>query len=61
MVNDKTGPLGDFDIKFDWSPEDTNRPSIFTALQDQLGLRLDVEKGPVEFLIIDHAEKPSDN
>jgi uncharacterized protein (TIGR03435 family) len=35
--------------------------SIFTAVQEQLGLRLDSMKGPSEFIIIDHVEKPSDN
>ena len=60
-VIDKTGLQGDFDFKFDWSPQDPNSPSIFTALQEQLGLKLESEKGPVEFLVIDHAEKPSEN
>jgi uncharacterized protein (TIGR03435 family) len=60
-VIDKTGLEGDFDWKFDWSPQDPNSPSIFTALQEQLGLKLEAEKGPVEFLIIDHVEKPSEN
>ena len=60
-VIDKTGLQGDFDFKFDWSPQDPNSPSIFTALQEQLGLKLQAEKGPLEFLIIDHAEKPSEN
>jgi uncharacterized protein (TIGR03435 family) len=60
-VIDKTGLQGDFDFKFDWSPTDPNSPSIFTALQEQLGLKLEAKKGPVEFLIIDHAEKPSEN
>jgi uncharacterized protein (TIGR03435 family) len=60
-VIDKTGLQGDFDFKFDWSPQDPNSPSIFTALQEQLGLKLQAEKGPLEFLIIVHAEKPSEN
>lgn len=36
-------------------------PSIFSALQDQLGLKLESKKAPVEFLIVDHVEKPSEN
>jgi uncharacterized protein (TIGR03435 family) len=36
-------------------------PDIFTALREQLGLRLEKGKGPVDYLVIEHAEKPSDN
>lgn len=42
-------------------PGDTSGPSIFTAVQEQLGLRLEATKGPVEILVIDHIEKASGN
>lgn len=42
-------------------PPDPNGPTIFTALQEQLGLRLESQKGPVDMIVIDHVEKPSEN
>jgi uncharacterized protein (TIGR03435 family) len=63
-VIDKTKLDGDFDLKLEWSPEqvsDSSGPSLFTALQEQLGLRLESGKGPVEMIVIDSIEKPSEN
>jgi uncharacterized protein (TIGR03435 family) len=43
------------------SPDDTAEPSIFTAVQEQLGLKLESTKGIVEGLVIDHVERSSEN
>ena len=62
-VVDKTGLDGVFDFNLDWTPEgvataDSDAtPSIFVALQEQLGLKLEAQKSPVEVLIVDHVEK----
>lgn len=42
-------------------PSDSNGPSIFTAVQEQLGLRLDAQKGPVDIIVVDRVEKPEEN
>jgi len=71
IVIDKTGLTGLFDFYLEWNraatldkaatSADPDNPPLFTALQDQLGLKLTQEKGPVEILVIDHAEKPTEN
>jgi bla regulator protein blaR1 len=43
------------------APPDSSGPSIFTAIQEQLGLKLDSQKGPVKTLVIESIEKPSEN
>jgi uncharacterized protein (TIGR03435 family) len=43
------------------APADNTGPSIFSAIQEQLGLKLESRKGPVDVLIVDHAERPSEN
>jgi uncharacterized protein (TIGR03435 family) len=42
-------------------PEIQNLPSIFDALKEQLGLRLEPQKGPIEYYVIDHVDRPSPN
>jgi len=59
-VVDETGIAGVYDIKLRWSPDDREEkgPSLFTAMQEQLGLRLEARKVPAKLVIIDKAEKP---
>jgi uncharacterized protein (TIGR03435 family) len=62
LVVDQTGLGGAYGITIDFSRTDNDdRPSIFTAVQEQLGLKLDAGRAPVEMLVIDHIEKPGDN
>jgi uncharacterized protein (TIGR03435 family) len=66
-VVDHTGLTGKYDFKLEWTADNTpaadqdRGPTLFTALQEQLGLRLDTEKGIVNMLVIDHLERPSEN
>jgi uncharacterized protein (TIGR03435 family) len=74
-VLDRTGISGGFDFKFDWVPDPANMPAlngarmepnpdgatIFTAVQEQLGLKLEPTKVPIEILVIEHAEKAAGN
>ncbi len=67
-VLDKTNLKGsyNFSLKFvdpriPHLTDDDSRPDLFTAVQEQLGLKLEASKGPVEVLVIDHMERPSAN
>jgi uncharacterized protein (TIGR03435 family) len=68
-VLDRTGAAGEFDFALEspdimgrmQSGEDVTGPSIFTAVEEQLGLKLESSKGPIETLMVDHAVKPLGN
>jgi uncharacterized protein (TIGR03435 family) len=74
-VIDRTGLTGKYDFSLSWTPEQlatspdggsyvrpaNDSPVIFTALQEQLGLKLVADKGPVKVVIVDHVEMPSEN
>jgi uncharacterized protein (TIGR03435 family) len=73
QVWDKTGLPGRYDFSWECSltegvqsisqtsPPDPNGPTVFDVLEDKLGLKLEQVQGPADFLVIDHAEKPSEN
>jgi bla regulator protein blaR1 len=58
-VVDETKLTGNYDFTLEWSP-DGNAESVLTAVQDQLGLKLEPKTAPLEVLVIDHAEAPSE-
>ncbi len=65
-VINKTGIAGKVDFHLEFTPDkaaadDPSGPSIFTAIQEQLGLKLVPAKGPIDVLAIDHVERPSEN
>jgi uncharacterized protein (TIGR03435 family) len=66
IVVDKTGLTGNYDLTLKWTPEeqstaDDSAPSVYTALDEQLGLKLVPGKGPVDIVVIDHIERPTEN
>jgi len=61
-VVDRTGLDGPYGITLNFSRTDSDgQPSIFTAVQEQLGLKLDAGRGPIQILTIDHIQKPDPN
>jgi uncharacterized protein (TIGR03435 family) len=65
-VIDQTGIQGRYELTLNWADDDAGSaasagPSLFTAIQEQLGLKLESTRGPVPTLVIDHAERPSAN
>ena len=72
-VIDRTGLGGEFDFELTYTPErpailitgplpvTSDGPSIFTALREQLGLALEPQRAPLEVLVVDSAERPSEN
>ncbi|MDR3541514.1 MAG: TIGR03435 family protein [Desulfosporosinus sp.] len=74
-IVDNTGLTDNFDFDLKWSPDETQfthysgarpmkdstGPNLFTAIQEQLGLKLKPMKAPLDVLVIDHVERPSEN
>ena len=65
-VVDRTGLTGEFIFDLEYAPPDapvgeSSAPSVFTAVQEQLGLKLESSRVPAEVIVIDRAERPSEN
>ena len=75
LVIDRTGLTGNWDLEVNYTPDasqvppgvelppgiDRNGPSLFTAIEEQLGLQLRPARGPVEVLVIDSIQQPTPN
>jgi uncharacterized protein (TIGR03435 family) len=67
IVVDRTGLTGYYDITLKWTPEGSQTsdpdapPDLFTALEEQLGLKLVATKAPVDVIVVDHVERPTEN
>jgi len=64
-VVDRTGLTGEFTFQVRYASKNafgnTSSSSVFTALQEQLGLKLEATEAPLEVIVIDHAEQPEPN
>jgi uncharacterized protein (TIGR03435 family) len=65
IIVDKTGLASTYDFTLEWAPAgadaDDPRPSIFTALEEQMGLKLTPAQGPVDTIVVDSIQRPSEN
>ena len=70
VIVDQTGLIGEYQIQLHWAPgsgtagapDDSTAPSLFTAVQEQLGLKLESRNGPLATIVVDHADKiPAEN
>jgi bla regulator protein BlaR1 len=62
LVLERTGLSGKFDLELEWAAEaGSDKPSIFAAVQEQLGLKLESVREPVDVVVIDHIERPTED